>query len=185
MFFWNFLALSMIQWMLAIWPLDPLPFLNPVWTSRSAWFMYCWSLAWRILSITLLACEMSAIVWFSSVQSFSRVWLFAASQASLSITNSRSLPKLMSIEAVMPSYVVPFSSHPQSFPASESFQMNHLFASGGQNIGVSASTTVLRSLSILWHGLSLGLAWKLAFSSPVATAEFSEFAGIVSAADLK
>ena len=44
----------------------------------------------------------------SSVQSFSRVWLFAtpwttACQASLSITNSQSLPKLMSIESVMPS----------------------------------------------------------------------------------
>ena len=31
---------------------------------RSSWFMYCWSLAWRILSIPLLACEMSAIVWY-------------------------------------------------------------------------------------------------------------------------
>ena len=31
------------------------------WTSGSSQFMYCWSLAWRILSITLLACEMSAI----------------------------------------------------------------------------------------------------------------------------
>ena len=41
----------------------PLPFLNPVWTSGSSRFMYCWSLAWRILSITLLVCEMSAIVW--------------------------------------------------------------------------------------------------------------------------
>ena len=45
---------------------------------------------------------------FSSVQSLSRVQLFAtpwtaAHQASLSITNSRSLPKLMSIESVMPS----------------------------------------------------------------------------------
>ena len=30
-------------------------FLNPAWTSGSSWFMYCWSLAWRILSITLLA----------------------------------------------------------------------------------------------------------------------------------
>ena len=38
------------------------------------------------------------------------------------------------------------------------------------------------SLSILWHCLSLGLEWKLTFSSPVATAEFSEFAGILSAA---
>ena len=41
------------------------------------------------------------------------------------------------------SSVVPFSSHPQSFPASESFQMSQLFASGGQSTGVSASTSVL------------------------------------------
>ena len=38
------------------------------------------------------------------------------------------------------------------------------------------------SLSILWHCLSLGLEWKLTFSSPEATAEFSKFAGILSAA---
>ena len=38
------------------------------------------------------------------------------------------------------------------------------------------------SLSILWHCLSLGLECKLTFSSPVATAEFSKFAGIMSAA---
>ena len=38
------------------------------------------------------------------------------------------------------------------------------------------------SLSILWHCLSLGLEWKLTFSSPVATAEFSKFAGILSTA---
>ena len=48
--------------MLAIWSLVPLPFLNPACTSGSSWFMYCWSLAWRILSVILLACEMSAIV---------------------------------------------------------------------------------------------------------------------------
>ena len=41
------------------------------------------------------------------------------------------------------SSVVPFSSCPQSFPASGSFQMSQLFASGGQNIGVSVSTSVL------------------------------------------
>ena len=52
----------MIQQMLAIWCLVPLPFLNPAWTSGSLWFTYCWSLTWRILSITLLACEMSAVV---------------------------------------------------------------------------------------------------------------------------
>jgi len=58
--FWNSLAFLMIQWMLAIWSLFPLPFLKPAWTSESSWFTYCWSLAWRILSITLLVCEMSA-----------------------------------------------------------------------------------------------------------------------------
>ena len=72
-----------------------------VWTSGSSQFMYCWSLAWRILSITSLACEMS---------------------------------------------------------------------------------TMCGSLSILWHCLSLGLGWKLTFASPVTTAEFSKFAGILSAA---
>ena len=50
--------------MLAILSLVPLPFLNPTWTYGSSRFGYCWSLAWRILSITLLACEMSAIVWW-------------------------------------------------------------------------------------------------------------------------
>ena len=89
---------------------------------------------------------------FSSVQSLSRVQLFAtpwtkARQASLSITNSWSLLKLMSIESVIPSNhllpVVPFSSHLQSFPASGSFQMSQLFASGGQSIRVSASVSVL------------------------------------------
>ena len=89
---------------------------------------------------------------FFSVQSLSHVQLFvtpwtAACQASLSITNSRSLLKIMSIELVMPptisSSVVPFSSCPQSFPASGYFQMSQFLASGGQSIGVSASTSVL------------------------------------------
>ena len=41
------------------------------------------------------------------------------------------------------SSVIPFSSCPQSFPASGSFQMSQLFVSGGQSIGVSASASVL------------------------------------------
>ena len=63
MFSWNSHAFSMIQRMLAIWSLVPRPFLNPAWTSGISRFPYCWSLPWRILSITLLACEMSAIVY--------------------------------------------------------------------------------------------------------------------------
>ena len=45
----------MIQQMLAIWSLVPLPFRKPAWASGTSRFTYCWSLAWRILSITLLA----------------------------------------------------------------------------------------------------------------------------------
>ena len=89
---------------------------------------------------------------FSSVQSLSRVRLFAtpwiaACLASLSITNSRSSPKLMSIELVMPSshliHCRPLLLLPQSLPASESFPMSQLFAWGGQSTGVSALPSVL------------------------------------------
>ena len=51
------------------------------------------------------------------------------------------------------SSVVPFSSCPQSFPASGSFQMSQLFASGGQIIGVSASTSVLPMNTQDWSPL--------------------------------
>ena len=89
---------------------------------------------------------------FSSVQSLSCVQLFgtpwtAALQASLSITNSwscsNSCPSSWWCHPTISSYVVPFSSCLQSFPASGSFQMTQFFASGGQSIGVSASTSVL------------------------------------------
>ena len=47
-------------------------------------------------------------------------------------------------DAIQPSHpVVPLSSHLQSFPASRSFPVTHFFASGGQSIGVSASSSVL------------------------------------------
>ena len=47
----------------ANWSVVPLPFLNPAGTSRSSQFTNCWNLTWRILSIPLLACEMSTVVW--------------------------------------------------------------------------------------------------------------------------
>ena len=51
------------------------------------------------------------------------------------------------------SSAIPFSSCPQSFPASGSFQMSQLFESGGQNIGVSASTWVLPMSTQDWSSL--------------------------------
>ena len=89
---------------------------------------------------------------FSSVQLLSRVRLFAipwttARQASLSITNSRSPPKPMSIESLIPSKHLilcsPLLLLPSIFPSIRVFSMSQLFASGGQSTGVSASTSVL------------------------------------------
>ena len=81
----------------------------------------------------------------------------AARQASLSITNSRNSPKLMCIESwchpAISSSVVPFSSCPQSLPASESFPMSQLFAWGGQSIGVSALASVLPMNTQDWSPL--------------------------------
>ena len=53
--------------MLTIWSLVPLSFLNAGCPSESSQFTYCLILAWRNLSITLLACEMSAVVWCLNV----------------------------------------------------------------------------------------------------------------------
>ena len=104
----------------------------------------------------------------SSFQSLSFVWLFvtpwtAALQASLSITSSRSLLKLKSIKSVVPSNCLilchPLLLLPWIFPRisnlSQSFPMNHLFASGGQSIGVSASTSVLPMNIQGWFPLGL------------------------------
>ena len=91
-------------------------------------------------------------MYISSVQSLSCVCLFAtrwtaACQASLSITNSQSLLKLMSIALVMPSNHLilcgPLLLLPSIFPASVSLPMSRFFASGGQSIRVSALASVL------------------------------------------
>ena len=85
---------------------------------------------------------------FTSGQSLSHVWLFvtpwtAACQASLSITISCSLLKLMSIKLVMPSnhlnLCCPLFLLPSIFPSIRVFQMSQFFTSDGQSIGVSAS----------------------------------------------
>ena len=97
----DFLELSCFfydQWTWATWSLVPLPFWKPGWASWSSWLVYYCNLAWRILSITLLA---------------------------------REIVQLCGI------------------------------------------------LNILWYCVSLELEWKLTFSSLVATAEFSKFAGIL------
>ena len=90
------------------------------------------------------------------VQLFVIPWI-AAHQASRSITNPQSLPKLMPIESVMPFQ----PSHPLSSPSPPSFNLsqhqgfprNQFFTWGGQNIGVSDSASVLPKNTQDWSPL--------------------------------
>ena len=95
---------------------------------------------------------------FSSFQSLSCVQLFAtpwiaARQASLSITNSH--PSSQRCHPAISSSVVPFSSCPQSLPASESFPMSQLFTWGGQSTGASALASFLPKIP----GLIFRMGW--------------------------
>ena len=95
------------------------------------------------------------LLMFSSVQSLTP-WI-AASQASLSITNSRvhpnSCPSSWSCHPAISFSAIPFSSCPQSLPVSESFPMSQLFTWGGQSIGVSALALFLPKKSQGWSPL--------------------------------
>ena len=79
MFFWNSLAFSMIQQMLAIWSLVPLPFLNPAWTSESSRLkpnlknfelLLCWRVKWVQL------CGNLKILWHCLSLGFEWNWPF-------------------------------------------------------------------------------------------------------------
>ena len=114
-------------------------------------FQYLGLISLRIDCFDLLSAQGTLNSLLSSVQSLSHVRLFAAPwtaahQASLSITNSQSLLKLMSIVSVMPSnhlILLP----PLSFPASGSFPMSQFFTSDGQSIG---RTDAEAETPILW-----------------------------------
>ena len=102
------------------------------------------------------------MVQFSSVQLHSCIWLFVtlwttARQASLPSPTLRvypnSCPSNHWCHPTISSSVIPFSSCPQSFPASGSFPMSQFFASGGQNVGVSASTSFLPTNTQDWSPL--------------------------------
>ena len=91
-------------------------------------------------------------LYFVVIQLLSRVWLFAspwtaACQASLSITNSQSLPKLMSMESVMSSnhliLCCPLPFLPSIFPRIRVFSIKLVLHISSQSIGTSASASVL------------------------------------------
>ena len=92
---------------------------------------------------------------FSSVQSLSRVRLCDPMNCSTPTPGVYSNPCSLSqwCHPAISSSVTPFSSCLQSFPASGSFQMSQLSASGGQSIGVSALTSVLPMNNQDWFPL--------------------------------
>ena len=111
-----------------------------------------------------------SIFYISSVQSLSRVWLFAPCTPSPHLRHgleharlpcpsptpaaySNSCPLSQWCYPTILSSDVPFSSRLQSFPAPGSFQMSHFFAASGQSIGVSASASVLPMNSQDWFPL--------------------------------
>ena len=114
-----------------------------------------------------LSCSSIILIQNQSVQLLSPVRLFAtpwtaALQVPLSVTNSQSLLKLMSIESAMPpNHLIlcrPLLLLPQSFPASGSFPMSQFFAWGGQSFGVSASVLPMNIqdwFPLGWTGLIL------------------------------
>ena len=99
---------------------------------------------------------------FSSVQSLSRVWLFATPWIAAARppcpsptprVHSDSCPSSQWCHPAISSSVIPFSSCPQSLPASESFPMSQLFTWGGQSTGVSALASVLPKNTQDWFPL--------------------------------
>ena len=100
--------------------------------------------------------------WISSVQPLSHVQLFATHEPQHTRppcpsptpgVHSNPCPSSRWCHPTISSSVVPFSSCPQSFPASGSFQMSLCFTSGGQSIGVSASVSVLPMNTQDWSPL--------------------------------
>ena len=112
--------------------------------------------------VLYLYCHLEAQALFSSVQSLSGIRLFATPWSQhirprcpspAPRVYSNSCPSSQWCHPTISSSVVPFSSCPQSLPASGSFPMSHLLTSGGQSTGVSASASVLPMNTQDWFPL--------------------------------
>ena len=148
---------------------------NPSWEIWKLRYLYMDS--YQLLEA---GCSWDLFSSVSSGQSLSRVQLFAtpwtaAHQASLSITNSKtcsnSCPSSWWCHPTILSFVVPFSSCLQSFPASGSFLVSQFFTSGGQSIGASASASVLPMNIQDW--IPLGLTGWISLQSKWLSRVFS------------
>ena len=120
----------------------------------SRWFWDSWLSIWEIVTLNFYPHQCSSVQLLSCVWLFGTLWI-AACQAWLPCPSPT--PGVYSDSCPLSQWCHPtisssflFSSCPQSFPASGSFQMSQFFSSGGQSIGVSASASVLPMNSQDW-----------------------------------
>ena len=150
MFFWNSLAFSLIQLMLAIWSLVPLPFLNPACTSAGSHFMYCWSLAWGILSITLLE-------WASLVAQVVK-HLYQRQETQVQSQDQKDpLEKEMETHSSTLAWKIPWTEDPGRPQSMGLHRVGHYWVSSLSLCYNERWVQLCSSLNILWHCPSLGL----------------------------
>ena len=137
--------------------------------------------------------ESGQVVWYSHLfQNFPQFILFHTVKG-FGIVNEAEIDVFLELSCFFddPADVGNLISGPSAFSKSSlniwKFTAHVLLKSGLENFEHYFTSCVrwvqlCGSLSILWDCLSLGLEWKRTFSSPVATAEFSKFAGILTAA---
>ena len=127
-------------------------------STKVEWYYDAFSEKSRLFPLHLLPQVTIVAQSLSHVRPWATPWT-AAFQTPLSSTVSQSLLRLMSIESVtLSNHLIlccPFSSCPQSFPASGSFPVSWLFASSGQSIRASASASVLPMNIQDWFPLGL------------------------------
>ena len=150
---------------------------------------------WCFLTCTQISQEAGNVVWYSHF--FKNVLQFVAIHTvkGFGIVNKEQLDVFLELSCFFndPTDAGNLISGSSAFSKSSlniwNFTVHVLLKPGLENFECYFASSELvgwvqlyGSLSILWHCLSLGLEWKLTFSNPVATAEFSKFAGTLSAA---
>ena len=116
-----------------------------LWVGKSPWSGKCNPLQYSCLEKSMDTGAWQAIVQFSSVAQSCLTLCDPMDCSTPGLPVHQQLPEFTQthVHPTIPSSVIPFSSHLQSFPAAGSFLMSQFFTSGGQSIGVSASTSVL------------------------------------------
>ena len=128
---------------------------------REVMYVYLWLIHVEVWQKATKFCKAITFQFSSVTQSCLTLQLHGLQHARLPCpsptpgAHSNSCPLSRWCHPTISSSVIPFSSHLQFFPALGSFLMNWLFASGGQSIGASASTSVVPMYIQDWFPLEL------------------------------